>query len=128
MFEKDYLEKNGIVWALINKESGKFMGHFAFFHIKHDDCRCEVGYMMLPEFWNKGLMTEALKKMIPLAFGPMNFHSIEANLNPGNEASRRILEKLGFEKEGYFKENFYFNGTFIDSLIYSLLEKNFKKD
>jgi len=128
VFEKEYREKNGICWAMINKESGKFMGSFAFFHIKHEDCRCEVGYMMMPEFWNRGLMTEALKRMIPEAFGGMNFHSIEANLNPGNEASKRVVEKLGFQKEGYFRENYYFDGKFIDSLIYSLLEKDFKKD
>jgi ribosomal-protein-alanine N-acetyltransferase len=54
----------------------------------------------------------------------MNLHSIEANINPENIASRKLLEKTGFVREAYFKENYFFNGKFIDSEIYSLLNKN----
>jgi len=124
-FHNLYAEKNGIVWAVIEKETDEFMGHFSIFNINHKHCRVEVGYIIMQKFWNKGYMTEALQKMIPVAFDKINAHSIEANVNPYNTASIKLLEKTGFKKEAYFRENYLFNGKFLDSVIYSLLEKDF---
>jgi len=52
----------------------------------------------------------------------MNLHSIEANINPGNQASAMLLESTGFVKEAYFKEDYFFNGSFHDTIIYSRLK------
>jgi ribosomal-protein-alanine N-acetyltransferase len=57
----------------------------------------------------------------------MNLHSIEAVVNPKNMASIRVLEKLGFVREAYFKENYYVKDKFFDTAIYSLLSQNFAK-
>jgi len=54
----------------------------------------------------------------------MKLHSIEANVNPLNEKSKKVLERVGFKKEAYFRENYLFDGKFLDSVIYSLLEKD----
>ena len=56
----------------------------------------------------------------------MNLHSVEANINPANEASTKTLEHFKFEREAYFKENYYFREKFLDSAIYSLLKKDFR--
>jgi ribosomal-protein-alanine N-acetyltransferase len=72
-------------------------------------------------------MHETLKRMAKFGFNNMKLHSIEANVNPGNEKSKRVLEKIGFKKEAYFRENYLFNGKFLDSIIYSLLEKDLKE-
>jgi ribosomal-protein-alanine N-acetyltransferase len=56
----------------------------------------------------------------------MHIHSIEADIDKDNIASERLLQSLGFVKEGHFKESFYFEGTFIDSVIYSLLKSNIR--
>lgn len=66
-------------------------------------------------------MSEALTAIIAFAFEEMKLHSIEANINPLNEASRKLLMKQGFVKEAYFREDYYFNGKFLDSEIYSLV-------
>jgi len=68
-------------------------------------------------------MNEAIDMAIDYGFKELKFHSIEANINPNNIASRNLLLKKGFVKEAYFKENYYFNGKFLDSEIYSLLNK-----
>lgn len=83
--------------------------------------RAEIGYLIAPAHWRKGLVSEALTAVITFAFEEMRLHSIEANINPQNEASRRLLLKHGFVKEAYFKEDYYFNGKFLDSEIYSLI-------
>jgi ribosomal-protein-alanine N-acetyltransferase len=51
----------------------------------------------------------------------MKLHSIEANVNPNNLSSIKLLERNNFIREGYFKENYFFNGKFSDSAIYSLI-------
>jgi ribosomal-protein-alanine N-acetyltransferase len=89
-----------------------------------ENYRAEVGYMLLPEFWKKGLAKEALLKVIEYGFDEMKLHSIEAHISPRNAASASLLGKTGFVKEAYFKEDFFFNGAFEDTAIYSLLAKS----
>ena len=66
-------------------------------------------------------MKEALLKVIDYGFDQLKLHSIEANINPSNIASAALLTGNRFIKEAYFKENFYFDGHFLDSEIYSLI-------
>ena len=70
-------------------------------------------------------MTEALQICLQYGFQKMKLHSVEANINPGNKASMQLLESAGFEKEAYFKENYFYNGKFSDSIIYSTWAKKF---
>ncbi len=122
---KMYEQKKGIFWGLIEKTSGKFIGDFAYWKIDTKNSRAEIGFSLKPEFWGKGFMKEAMIQIIDFGFNDLKLHSIEANINPGNENSRGILTKLGFKKEAYFRENYYFNGKYLDSEIYSLLKIDF---
>jgi ribosomal-protein-alanine N-acetyltransferase len=67
-------------------------------------------------------MKEAIRELLDYGFTHLKLHSVEANINPANQASEALLKSVGFIKEAYFKENFYFNGQFIDSAIYSLVK------
>jgi ribosomal-protein-alanine N-acetyltransferase len=82
--------------------------------------------MLLPEYWGKGIATEAMHVVLQVAFNGLKCHSIEVNVNPENEASKNLLLKMGFQQEAYFRENYYYDGKFLDSAIFSLLEKDFK--
>jgi len=79
--------------------------------------------MIEQEFQGKGYGKEAVKAIIEYAFKEMKIHSIEADIDKDNIASEQLLKSLGFRKEGHFKESFYFEGTFIDSVIYSLIKE-----
>ncbi len=72
-------------------------------------------------------MQEAICIVLEYGFKTMNIHSVEANVNPDNKASITLLERNNFKREGYFKENYYFNGQFLVSAIYSLLVSDFNK-
>ena len=72
-------------------------------------------------------MTEGINAILDYGFSKMNMHSVEANINPGNQASKAILEKMNFKKEAYFRENYYFNGQFLDSEIFSLIQSDYLK-
>jgi ribosomal-protein-alanine N-acetyltransferase len=122
--EEDAINKEGITWGIRQNENpGKVIGAIGFWRIIKPHYRAEVGYMLYPDFWNKGLMKEALEAVINFGFNNMHLHSIEAHINPANAASAGILEKMGFIREAYFKEDYFFRGEFFDSAVYSLLNK-----
>jgi [ribosomal protein S5]-alanine N-acetyltransferase len=77
--------------------------------------------MLSPAYWRNGIMKEALMDVIEFGFNKLGLHSIEAHINPENEASAAILTSTGFVKEAHFKEDFLFNGIFRDTAIYSRL-------
>ena len=117
-----FKEKTGINWAIIKKSSNEFIGYFGFWRLIKQHCRAEIGYTLKPEFSGKGFMKEAFDKLIDFGFNNLQVHSIEANVNPKNIKSIRLLEKKGFRKEAHFRENYFFEGNFLDSFIYCLIE------
>jgi ribosomal-protein-alanine N-acetyltransferase len=118
----DNLDDNsGISWAITTHDSDEMIGSIAIWRIMKEHYRGEVGYVLLPEYQGKGIMHEALGAVIAYGFDVMKLHSLEANTNPNNTPSHKLLERNGFVREAYFKENYYYNGKFLDSAIYSLI-------
>ena len=122
--EEAYRKQEGITWAIIERHSNSFIGYFGFWRMIPEHCRAEIGYALKREYWGKGYMHETIDKIVRFGFNEMKLHSIEANVNPANERSKKVLEKIGFKKEAYFRENYLFDNKFLDSIIYSLLEKD----
>lgn len=111
----------GVAWAMTLKGDNTMMGHISYHILIKAHYRAEVGYMMQTDHHSKGLMDEALKAVLHYGFYTMGLHSIEGHVNPVNKASRKLLEKNGFVQEAYFKENFFFEGKFSDTVIYTKL-------
>jgi ribosomal-protein-alanine N-acetyltransferase len=127
---EEYIERinNGIdenefvLWAITLKENpSRLIGTICFWQLQKEHFRAETGYVLHPDFWRKGIMTEALMKIIEYGFDVIQLHSIEARISPGNKASAAVLEKTGFIQEAHFKEDFFFNGKFLDTIVYSLI-------
>lgn len=118
----DQVQANeGISWAITLKEIPGLIGTIGFWKIDKEHHRSEIGYMLLTAHQQKGYMQEAITAVLQYGFKTMQLHSVEANVNPENEASKKLLLKNNFVQEAYFKENYYFNGKFLDSAIFSLL-------
>jgi ribosomal-protein-alanine N-acetyltransferase len=66
-------------------------------------------------------MQEAMRVVLDYGFKEMNLHSVEANVNPSNTRSIQLLERNGFVREAYHREDYYYNGHFLDSAIYSFI-------
>lgn len=119
---EDKIETNeGINWAITIKGDDKMLGVIGHYRIKPEHYRAEVGYMILPEYHGKGITTEAVQCVVDYGFNTMQLHSIEGVIDPENEASQRVLQKCGFVKEAHFKENEFYDGKFIDAVVYSKL-------
>ncbi len=123
----DKIEANtDINWCVTEKGSDLCIGIMGFYRTQPENYRTELGYMILSEYHNKGYVTEAVQTLLHYAFNTLNFHSIEAVIDPNNIASERVLQKNGFNKEAHFIENGFYDGKFIDSVVYTLLNRDFK--
>ncbi len=123
---RDFQARAGVRWALTSRDTGEFLGSAGFWRLLPEHARAEVGYELAPEWWGRGVMTEALAAMLEFGFGQLRLHSVEAQIHPANAASRRVLEKLGFVQEGYFRENVRdpVEGCFVDTAVFSLLARD----
>ncbi len=111
-----------INWGLTEKGSDKLIGVIGYVNVKQESHRAEVGYVIHHSYLRKGYMYEALQAVLQYGFDVMNLHSIEAIIRPENEASIKVVEKAGFVREAYFKDYMYFNGQYLDELVYSLIK------
>jgi len=114
-------ENKGVSWNITLKGEDKTIGIISFWNLTKEHYRAETGYVLHPDYQGKGIMDEAMKAVLDYGFRVMKVHSIEANINPLNLPSQKVLERNGFVREAYFRENYYHNGVFTDSAIYSLL-------
>lgn len=117
-------EGKALLWAILDRQSGEFLGDVGYWRMDPENAIAEIGYALFPAHWQKGIMGEALRVVLPYAFRKMGLHRVEANVNVDNVASSTLLVRAGFQKEAHFRENYYYNGRFLDSHIYGLLEKD----
>ena len=121
----DLIDKNdGINWAITLKDNSALIGNIGYYRTQHEHYRSEIGYMLHHSFEKKGIIHEAMKAAIDYGFNTMKLHSIEGVITPENTASAKVLERCNFIREAFYKENFFFNGEFINTAVYSLLTPN----
>ncbi len=88
--------------------------------------RAEIGYMLAPRAWGRGLMQEALQALVTYAFGVLGLRRLEADIDPRNQRSARLLERLGFRHEGLLRERWAVAGEVSDSAMYGLLAREWR--
>lgn len=122
-------EQTGIAWGIMNKTNHKLIGICLLWHFNLSHFRAEIGYMLGSSWWGQGFMTEVTSAVLDYGFNDMGFHSMEAHIDPNNIGSQRLLEKLGFIQEGYFRENYYDKNLdeFQDTAVFSLLKSTWIK-
>ena len=127
IIEEKIVNNEGINWAITVKGNPKFIGLIGHYRISAENHRCEMGYMILPQHQGKGYVSEAIDAVLEYGFNDLQMHSIEAVIDPENKASERVLQKNGFVKEAHILENELHDGKFWDTVIYSILKRNFRK-
>lgn len=111
--------KRGIYWTLARKEDDRMVGAIGLY-INNQHYRAEICYDIARPYWNKGIMTKALRCIIDYCFNNVNINRIEAITTKENLASIALLKKLGFEHEGALKNYRYFNGKSHDIEMFSI--------
>lgn len=114
-------------WAIIEIKSKTLIGVCAYAGWDKEHHKAEIGFALRKESWGQNYTTELLETFIPFGFEELNLHRIEADVDPRNKASIKLLEKFGFIEEGYLRERYHINGEIQNALFYGLLKKDFNK-
>lgn len=109
-------------FGIFLKATDKLIGDISLTQIARGDIQsCYTGFTLDKEHNGKGYTTEALQLVVDFAFKELKLHRIEAGAMPDNIASIRVLEKVGFKKEGIAKENLKINGKWTDHQILAII-------
>ena len=118
-------EGSGLRWGITLKDSNELIGSCGFYKWEKDPHRkAEIGYDLSPAHWGEGIMREALQAIIRYGFEKMDLNRITLLVISYNDRSIRLAERLGFVKEGVMRESAFFDGRFIDDVLYSLLRSD----
>ncbi|HLA64569.1 MAG TPA: GNAT family N-acetyltransferase [Rhodothermales bacterium] len=124
--ESGFASRTLFQWGVTLRETDELIGTCTLAGWEREHRRAELGYIIARPHWRKGYASEAVRAVLAFAFGPMNIHRVEADIDPANDASRRMLEKLGFSQEGHLRERWWPYGTPADSDVFGLLAPEYE--
>jgi ribosomal-protein-alanine N-acetyltransferase len=121
------LYKKGEVapWGVVRER--KVIGTCGFVGWDLDHSRAEIGYALSRKYWGRGLMTEAVVRIINFGFRTMQLNRIQARCEAANIASARVMEKAGMRFEGVLREHEYSKGRYLDIVICSILRREWEE-
>ena len=119
-------ERRSIRWGIVRREDDIVIGTCGYYGFNVWHRRGSLGFELARSYWRQGIMTEALEAIIAFGFNEVGLNRIQAVVMPGNEGSEKLLEKLGFRREGVLREyeNWGKKG-FVDVLMFSLLRHEY---
>lgn len=120
-----YAEGTAADWGIVLKDEGRFLGSIGFANISRLHGYGEVGYVLHPDYWGRGIVTEALSAVIDFAF-THGLNRIEANHAVENPASGRVMEKAGMTFEGILRKRCCLQGQYRDMKMYAILREEWE--
>jgi len=119
-------EGQDLICVITLRGTGEVIGDCALFRADEQCMRAEMGFSLQRAHWRNGYMSEAVSALIEHAFGTVRLRRLEADIDPRNLASGRLLERMGFVREGLLRERWVVDGEVSDSALYGLLERDRK--
>ena len=112
-------------WALTQPDQDRLLGTVTLYGFARDHARCELGFALHPAYWGQGLACDATRTAIAHAISSLAIQRIEADVDPANRSSLRLLESLGFVREGLARERYRLGGGTQDSVMLGLLAREY---
>lgn len=125
-FRSKFENKQGMRWGIVEKESNRLIGTIGLNNLMIPSKRTEIGYDLLPTYWGKGFISEAIKEVITYCFQTLELFRIGAVIFPENIASSKAIEKVGFQKEGLLRGYIFQDHHSHDVFVYSLIKPDWK--
>ncbi|HHU27993.1 TPA: GNAT family N-acetyltransferase [bacterium] len=116
-----YETDNPYIWAIEDKKNKKMIGTIDFVTINKKENYGEIGYVLNRNYWNQGIMSEALNVIIDFGFNKLNLNKIRARCVKENIASSKVLEKAGMKFNCIKRDHIEKDGIYYDLIYYSLL-------
>jgi RimJ/RimL family protein N-acetyltransferase len=121
----DSVAKNG-QWFFIEKKDGTKVGHITQSQTG-GQMGVRIGYVVIPKEQRKGYANDAVQVMVDYLFLSKSIVRIQAETDPDNKASNKVLIKAGFKKEGVMRKAFLYRGDWRDAMLYSILREEWKE-
>jgi RimJ/RimL family protein N-acetyltransferase len=128
--EKVMVEPSLHEWKdfVIEKKDRTKIGLISFFYVLHPLGKMlEMGYALIPSGRGKGYCTEAAQIMVDYLFLTKEANCVQSGTHVKNISSQRVLEKVGFRKEGTMRKRFYSRGEWQDIILFSILREEWKE-
>lgn len=113
-------------WGIAFRSTDAILGTCTLFHLDLTHRRGEIGFAIGKQHWGQGIASEAVARLIACAFEELGLHRLEADVDPRNERSLRLLEKQGFQREGLLRERYQVSGEIQDAVLLGLLQREWK--
>ena len=123
--ERDRATAEFYTWATTLAGVDRMIGTISLFAINRAQFRGEVGYALAPGQWGRGYATEGLRLAVEFAFGTIGLTRLEADVDPRNAPSCRVVERAGFQREGLLRQRWHVAGEITDSAMYGLLRDEY---
>lgn len=126
-WENGYGRRAVVRWGIVRKADGRLAGTCGMYGFHSLHLRASVGYELDPSYWRRGVMTEALGRVVEYGFGELGLRRLQAFVMPDNTGSVRLLRKLGFKSEGTLREyETWGSKGFVDLSCYSLIRREWR--
>src|SRR5688572_5563141 len=113
-------------WAAEQRTTARVIGTCTLLNVSAAHQRAEIGFALGRQHWGQGLATEIVNALLSFAFETLALHRLEADVDPRNERSLRLLERLGFLREGHLRERYFVGGERQDSVLLALLRRDWQ--
>ncbi|MBO4950815.1 MAG: GNAT family N-acetyltransferase [Clostridia bacterium] len=112
-------------WGLIHKETGKFIGTCGFTSFDYEKNTAEIGYVLSKDFWGQGLAAEAARAVMEFGFENFGLDGYCAKCIEGNDASMRVMQKVGMTFEGIYKNGMFIKGSYKTIIVYNVTKEKY---
>jgi ribosomal-protein-alanine N-acetyltransferase len=116
-----FADRSLFQWGLAERTSDRVVGTCTLAALSLEHRRAEVGFALARAAWGRGYMAEALPALLAFGFDTLALHRVEADVDPRNVRSIRLLERVGFRREGYLRQRYHVAGEAQDAVLYGLL-------
>nr|WP_225955338.1 GNAT family N-acetyltransferase [Kibdelosporangium phytohabitans] len=114
---------DSLLLAVVRKDTGAMIGDVNIEWLSGPHQQAEIGYVLHPDHYGKGFATEASRPLLRIAFEELKAHRVIGRLDARNEASGRVLAKLGMRKEAHFVDNEFVKGEWCSEVVYAILAR-----
>lgn len=124
--QEGFFRRHSFQWAIVEAETGELVGTCALGSLTLRHRRAEVGIVLRRDRWRRGLASDALGVLFAFCFDTLGLHRLEADVDPDNQTSLRLFERLGFQREGRLRERWNTYGQPRDGIFLGLLRREWR--
>ena len=123
-----FAERSLFQWGIAERDGDAVVGTCTLAALSAEHRRAELGFAIARGAWGRGYASEAVAALLAYAFDALALHRVEADVDPRNDSSIRVLERMGFRREGCQRERYHLAGEVQDALLYGLLRREWSPD